>query len=151
MIKYFLALVIGLTGLISITTAQQQQESRIGTVRTGVSEGKIWLSWRRDARLGFVRGYLTGIKIGYMDGCFAASNDQPSPATRNPVDSQLGRCFSKSLRFSDTPEYYETEITRFFTTYKSDLSLPLDEVFRLLSEGKTPDQIHEWFVSSRGK
>jgi len=151
MIKYFIAVVIGLTGLISTTTAQQQEESRIRTVRTGASEGKLWLSWGRGTRVGFVRGYLTGIHVGYRDGCFESSKDQPSSATPTATDSPFGHCLSKSLRFSNTPEYYEIQITRFFATYKSDLGLPLDELLRLLSEGKTLDQIHEWSASSRGE
>jgi len=147
MVKHFFIGALGVAALMTLGSAQD----RIRTVTTGAAQGAVWLGWDRNARIGFVRGYLSGIHVGYRDGCFASSDkDARATTLRSPLDSPFAQCLDKALRFSKEPDYYEEEITRFYATYKSDVGLSLDELLRLLSdsENKTPEEIHRWFASS---
>jgi hypothetical protein len=148
MVKHFFVGALGVAVLITLAGAQ----NRIRTVTTGAPQGAAWVRWDRSARIGFVRGYLSGIHVGYRDGCFLSNDKNASPtALRSTLDSPFAQCLDKALRFSKEPDYYETEVSRFYLTYKSDIGLPLDELLRFLSdsENKTPEEIHEWFASSR--
>lgn len=144
-----LSLVLAL--LFVVIPDSQSQEPRIRTLGTGFSQGRVWLEWTRASRIGFVRGYLAGVHTGCRDACFTATNTKPSFGPVGP--DSLSKCLGTCPRFSGSPEYYEARITAFFSTYKSDVGMPVDEVLRLLSdsENRSLDQIHELYVSSGRK
>jgi hypothetical protein len=120
------------------------QQNRIRTVSTGAPEGSAWLQWDPSMRLGFIRGYLMAVRVGYRDGCFWYDDfARPTQQISDPNKSPFARCLAAGLKFSKTPEYYSDQVTAFYSTYSKDVGIPLDELLRSLSdsEGKSLDEI----------
>lgn len=114
----------------------------------------MWLKWDESQRKGFVLGYSWGLERGYENGCLAlnvaSSASDTIDLSKGPdlLKNPLQECMSKLLPFSKAPEYYETEITKFYETYPQDQDLPLRQLFSQLadsSNNKTLEQIHSWY------
>jgi hypothetical protein len=139
---------IGVLSLLCVLSAiavpSGHQEPRINTQTSGAAPGSIWLNWDESTQLGFVRGYLVGVHVGYRNGCFWYDNLQrPNQTTVDPTQTPFGRCLRHAEDFSDAPEHYSSKITEFYKSYPRDLMLPLDELLRFLSdsEKKRPNEI----------
>lgn len=121
----------------------RSQKTLVTPVITGVAEGKIWLHWNRTMRLGFVRGYLTGFRVGNQTGCL--SNDKLSGAhTPAPLKAtSIAKCLAGAPEFSKTPEDYANLMTQFYRAYPKDVGLNLQTLLALLSDSqtRTPAQI----------
>lgn len=113
----------------------------------------MWTQWEESQRKGFVLGYVWGLDRGFHNGCMALSQVSPPPDAErskapDSLENPLQSCMSKLPVFSKGPEYYESEITRFYETYPGDQDLPLRQLFSQLadsSDNKTLEQIHSWY------
>jgi hypothetical protein len=113
------------------------QQNRIRSVTTGGPQGSVWLQWDERTRLGFVRGYLLAISVGYRDGCFWYDDFVRLPQeAKNPAELPFAKCLASGLKFSQTPEYYSKQLTTFYKSYPQDTRLPLDELLRSISDSQ---------------
>jgi hypothetical protein len=130
------------------------QELPPRSVSTGVAEGNTWLSWDPKTRLGFVSGYLVGIRAGNRGGCFWYDNfTKPKSTFDNPADTPLAKCLQNVPLFSKPPDYYQKQITNFYEIYPSDRGLNLESLLSQLSgkEGKSLKDIDAWFRAASGR
>jgi hypothetical protein len=141
------ALVVCLTLLSRVAGAQ---EGPPRSVTTGVAEGETWLKWDPRTKLGFVRGYLMGIRVGSRSGCFWYDDfAKLNTASKGPSDTPLAKCLQSVPIFSKPPEHYVRAITDFYQTYPGDRGLNLESLISKLSdrEHKTLSDIDGWFRS----
>ena len=109
-------------------------------------EGKLWLGWSPEERVGFTRGYLWSYHMAYGQAClvsFELAPAQPSEL-RSLEDSPLQQCMLRELHYSKHSDYYTAKITAFYQKYPTDLDVPIPWLFLAFSdsENKTPEQIH---------
>ncbi len=143
--KITLALVFSL--FMPLVLGSQEFKKVFPTDRTR-GEGKMWIQWDESQRKGFVLGYVWGLDRGFHKGCLALDQVSPHPKTEDLSDNPLQHCMLKLPTFSKVPEYYQSQITKFYETYAQDEDLPLQQLFLQLadsSSNKTLEQIHGWY------
>jgi hypothetical protein len=130
----------------------RNQESAATSVTTGSAQGKVWLNWDRETRLGFVRGYLVGVRVGNRTGCSSYERLAGTRAATSLAEIPLSKCLANGPTFSKPPEEYANIITQFYRMYPKDVGLNLETLLWLLSDeqAKTPQQADAWFRGSRG-
>jgi hypothetical protein len=130
----------------------RQQESAATSVTTGTAEGKVWLNWDRATRLGFVRGYLVGVRAGDRTGCSSYERIAGTHAASSLAETPISKCLADVPTFSKSPEEYAKTMTQFYRMYPKDAGLNLETLLWLLSDeqAKTPQEADAWF-RARGK
>jgi hypothetical protein len=133
---------------------ESQQPTRVFPNDRSVGEGKMWIKWDKSQRLGFIRGYNSGLDRGYHNGCLTvyeaaspSSGELDQSKKTNRSTSGLQECMSKQPLFSKEAAHYETQITNFYETYPQDQDLPIRQFFSHLadSSSETLEQIHSWY------
>lgn len=92
--------------------------TRFPETRT-ISERKVWLSWTKEKRQGFIVGYLVGHERGYRRGCYGVESEVKC-LSREQLDSPSSTDY--------IPEYgkqYADTITTFYEKYPSEDDVPI--------------------------
>jgi len=129
----------------------REQESAATSVTTGTAEGKAWLNWDKSTRLGFVRGYLVGVRAGNRTGCFSYERLVETHTAASLNETPVSRCLANAPTFSKSPQEYAKMMTQFYRTYPRDAGLNLETLLWLLSDkqAKTPKEADAWFRAGR--
>lgn len=113
-------------------------------------DGDTWIIWDKAQRLAFIDGYIQGNRDGHQKGCGTAEQLIAANAgAKKVINGLLKRCLESKASFTKAPDDYEESITSFYQEYPQDREVPMRLVFQFMSDesGKTPEQIHAWFVS----
>lgn len=121
------------------------------SVTTGTAEGKIWLNWDSETRLGFVRGYLVGIRAGNRMGCSSYDKLFGTRTAKSLDEIPISKCLASAPTFSKPPEEYSKTMTSFYQEYPKDTGLNLETLLWLLSDkqAKTRQEVDAWFRGMR--
>jgi hypothetical protein len=131
--------------VVSVLLALSVRYTSATSAQTENGEGGGWLSWNSDTRLGFVWGYTMGLSRGFGEGCGAYYRVPPAGEPYSLRDDPFGKCIGKGFGFSQPPTFYEKQITDFYTSFAEDRDVPLNQVFKRLSDSEnlTLQQTHE--------
>lgn len=138
-----LALVLASLDALSQTSSSQYHPDYVWD-RTG-GQGKLWLSWSPERRLGFTEGYIWAYQRGFSDACVAYFDASPPPKmTLDLADSPLQKCKLREPSYSKVHGYYEAAVTAYYEKYHSNVDLPIPWLFLAFSdsENKGPEEIH---------
>ena len=108
-------------------------------------EGKLWLSWTPERRLGFTEGYIWAYQNGFSNGCVAYFEASPPPhMTLDLSESPLQKCKLREPGYSKAHSYYEEEVTAYYKKYPGDVDFPIPWLFLAFSdsENKSLEEIH---------
>jgi hypothetical protein len=138
---------------IQLKSHQQNPPSRpIQFARQGFpKDGDLWMTWDAATRTQYIRAFREGFDRGYLEGCNAAINFfLPNGGLITGSDPTL-HCEDVRTSWSRTDDIYVKEITDFYGQYPTDHDIPLLAMMKALSEQsqKTPEQIHQWYISGR--
>jgi len=104
----------------------------------GRLQGEIWLGWGSNARVQFVRGFLTGYDDGWQGAC--GNGVTGLTGDRERLESCQGAAHPFH-RVSDA--YYVNFLTHFYLSYPEDRDIPMRMLIHFADE-KTAEQVHEW-------
>jgi hypothetical protein len=126
-------LAFALSGLAGVTL--NSQENRLRPAISGAGDRVPWLSWDQSARIGFVRGFLVGVRSGYRNGC-NWYDDFAGPKSYPLGEGPFQKCVSALSNFSKSPEVYAKQITIIYQTYPESGHLLLEELMMEMSDSE---------------
>lgn len=135
---------------ITLPTTPVAYQTRVFSDDNSPQQGKIWLSWDKPQKLGFLSGYVNGRLKGHRTGCLDYEIGTPyrsSTAVGEKLPEE--KCMDLSPKFSRTTEEYEQLVTRYYKNYPDDRNLPIAKLLFELSDNQNMslDHIHQWFHS----
>ena len=113
-------------------------------------QGKLWLSWSPERRLGFTQGYLWAYHKGFREACVVYFDTSPPPTIILGEETPLQKCNVRELHYPYIFDHNEAKITAYYEKYPSDVDLPITWLFQAFSdsENKTPEEIHSAWAHS---
>jgi hypothetical protein len=104
----------------------------------GHLQGEIWLGWGSNARVQFVRGFLTGYDDGWHGACgnsFTGNREQ------------LESCQAAAQPFHRVSDaFYTNYLTQFYLSYPEDRDIPMRMLIHF-ADDESAEQVHVWVTS----
>jgi hypothetical protein len=113
------------------------------TLRGGLN-GDDWLQMDKRERLGYVGGYLDGLREGWARGCFNATNIVGEKEWTEFGRDPTSLCMDREPLYPKRPRVYSALLTQYYEMFEDDRRVPFRELIELMASPpeRTLTEIH---------